>query len=68
MENGNKKFEKISKKHLTNNTKYGIISMSVKETDTKPKRVWKRKQKRLDKQNKIWYNDYTKRKERYKPK
>lgn len=39
--------------------------MSVKETDTKPKRVWKTETKKmLDKQNKIWYNDYTKRKER----
>ena len=38
--------------------------MSGKGTETKPKRVWKRKQKRLDKQIKIWYNDYTKRKER----
>ena len=60
-----KNLKKISKKVLTNSTKYGIISMSGERNRNQAKASLETETKKtLDKQNKIWYNDYTKRKER----
>ena len=59
-----KRFQKKSKKGLTNSPKYGTIKMSRGKRDCKSD-FKKTSKKTLDKPPKVWYNKYRKRGEEH---